>query len=380
LKAIRKYKGIIEGVLLLGIAIVLAVAVSSGINSYLANPKHPIVSVTTGSMLPIYNGFQDYEYSEMYPFRGDILLIRRVPINEIKVGDVIIFDTPYVNDPVVHRVVAKWEENGTIRFKTNGDNRVDPDSWYVIGEDDIIHGVVVFRVPHVGWFLLVIQTTLGRLVVLSFAIILLFLGGDEKEKVKQGKDESCIQNKSSENQNLVNNLNIIQKGIIFERNIASKQTLFYTAIIFLIIFSFLGFNILGALLSSPDVNIYAMSDNSLANPLEDKSTPFNLTNNYSWKEGTQDVYFFPVKIEITSGGLFNNIDYFEIKVNETQGLYRWSVVYNFIGKKVIEGAVIAYLSDLGVYSASITLEIYSRGLLASPTQIIDFKLLLGTGG
>ena len=362
--------------MLLGIAVILAVAISSGINSYLANPKHPIVSVTTGSMLPIYNGFQDYEYSEMYPFRGDILLIQKVPIEDIKVGDVIIFDTPQVNDPVVHRVVAKWQENGIYIFKTNGDNRVDPDSWEIVGDENIIHGVVVFRIPHVGWFLLVIQTTLGRLIILSLAIILLFIGGDDEED-KQNTKEIQLNRRNHLNSNLKGKkAYILHKFLSFDRIISSKQPLFYFTIIVLIIFSFLGVNILGAVISPPDVNIYTMSDGNLTTPLEDTSIPINLTANYGWPEDSQNVAFIPVRIEIISGGLFNNIDFFEIRVNETKGLYRWTIEYNFIGTKVMKGAIIAHLNDPGFYSATITLQIFSRGILASSTRIIKFDVFL----
>ncbi len=374
MQAIRKYKSIIEGAVLLGIAVILAIAVSSGINSYLANPKHPIVSVTTGSMLPIYNGFQDYEYSEMYPFRGDILLIRKVPIEDIQVGDVIIFDTPQVDDPVVHRVVAKWQVNGTYFFKTNGDNRVDPDSWEIVGEENIIHGVVVFRIPHVGWFLLVIQTTLGRLIILSLAIILLFIGGEEDEHSTD--DKQLIRFSDLKGNSKSTKAQILQKMLSLERTISSKQPLFYFTIITLIIVSFLGVNIAGAIISPPDVNIYAMSDRNLTTPLEDTVIPVNLTSNYGWREDSYYVSFIPVRIEITSGGLFNNIDHFEIRVNETVGLYRWTITYNFIGTKVIEGAIIAHLNDPGFYSATIGLHIFSRGILASSTRTLEFDVFL----
>ena len=71
----------------------------------------PNVAVSTGSMLPIYNGFQDTEVSEIYPFRGDILLIKKVPLDTLNVGDVIVFDTLSISDPVVHRIVAKWQND-----------------------------------------------------------------------------------------------------------------------------------------------------------------------------------------------------------------------------------------------------------------------------
>ena len=158
----------------------MAVVITTGISFYSGGISDPIVAVTTGSMLPFYNGFQDGEKDPINPFRGDALLIKKVPIDSINVGDVIVFNISSLEDPVVHRIIAKWQENGEYFFKTNGDNRDDPDGWTIAGEDVI--GLVILRIPHVGWLWLAVKTTFGQLIVLVIAILLLFVGNDSEEE------------------------------------------------------------------------------------------------------------------------------------------------------------------------------------------------------
>ena len=88
-----KYKSLFESVVLLGSAIVLVIIISISFTTFLGNSSMPNVAVSTGSMLPIYNGFHDNTYAPMYPFRGDILLVKSVPVSDLEVGDVIVFDT-----------------------------------------------------------------------------------------------------------------------------------------------------------------------------------------------------------------------------------------------------------------------------------------------
>ncbi len=351
-----KLSSILELAALLAAAIIIAIAISIGITAYLGGSSHPTVAVTTGSMLPIYNGFQDREIDDIYPFRGDILLVRKVPISSIQIGDVIVFDVSLVSDPVVHRVIDKWSENDTFFFKTNGDNRDDPDPWEVEGKN--IFGVVVFRIPHVGWFLLLIQTTIGRLIILAMAILFLFLGDSEEEKPKNKK-----------------------KTFLNRKKV-------YVLLIGLILAIFISTNFLSAFISSPSVELYSynISTDTKQDKLTDSNIldPFRLTlpsSSYKWQQQEDTSYFynfFPIKIEMRSGGIFNNIAEIEIKtqVNETIGIYKWTTVYNFIGYRTVEGGVIAILPGSGTFEANITLNVHSRGLFSTPIDPVTFIVIL----
>jgi len=367
-----KYKTIIELGLLLGTAVLIAIAVSAGISVFLGGSSHPTVAVTTGSMLPIYNGFQDDDTpsgNDIHPFRGDILLVKKVPVKSLKVGDVIVFNTSN-NDrepPVVHRVVAIWQDDGEYFFKTNGDNNLGPDTRWITTGNDVI-GVVVFRIPHIGWFLLVVQTTAGKLIVLALAILVLFVGDDSEE----GKNS--VDKKKLDTADKNDSVTLISKIKNLRTKIIQKKSYTYTVLALGLIIIFLGSNLLSSFLYSPSVKIYRYDDDSrIANLIESPSTLFE---SRSMNYANQTAYFFPVLIEIQSGGIFNNIDRIEIRVNETEGLYRWNTVYNFIGTCEFEGAIIAVMEGGSTSIVSVSVNVFSRGFFASSPQLLSFNITL----
>lgn len=368
--------------LLLGTAIIMALAISTGFTIYLGNPKYPHVAVTTASMVPIYNGFfQSDEKTPIEVFHGDILLVRKVPIESIEVGDVIIFNASRITDSVVHRVIAIWELNNTYYFKMNGDNNVSPDDWIVTGDD--VHGVVVNRIPHIGWFLLTVQTTLGRLLVLILAILVLFLGDDseEEENTPQENDKKMGSNPGSKS--------VKSRIKNHTKKILKEKSYFYSFCAILIVLLFLGSNVLSVAFQSPLIKLYSLEDNTRSQNLllSSESTTFQLSipnirrSYYEWPETDDNSksYFFPIRLDLRSGGIFNNIASFEIisRVDDREGKYRWNIVYNFIGTRTIKGGVIAHLDPtVTSHEATITLILYTRGLFASTPQTFQFPLIL----
>ncbi|MFW6450304.1 MAG: signal peptidase I [Nanoarchaeota archaeon] len=89
---------------------------------------------------PLKNGFNT----------GDIILLKGSPPEEIEKGDVIVFYASK-NYPIIHRVVEKYEENGTMHFNTKGDHNSDAgtDDKKITSEQII--GKATLRVPYVGW-------------------------------------------------------------------------------------------------------------------------------------------------------------------------------------------------------------------------------------
>ncbi|UCG01612.1 MAG: signal peptidase I [Candidatus Heimdallarchaeota archaeon] len=347
----------------------MAIALSIGITIFLGGSSHPTVAVTTGSMLPIYNGFQDDEYTDIHPFRGDILLVKKVPIETIEVGDVIVFDTPSVSDPVVHRVAAKWQQNDSFIFKTNGDNNEHVDPWEVSGDE--IHGVVVLRIPHIGWFLLVVQTTVGKILILALAVLILFMGDDSEEEAPSNEKGLDTVQKQKEN-------SLVSKTIDFFNKIIRKKSYLFAALALTIIILFLGSNLIYSFLNPPSIKLYRIDDEfKAANLILAPSPLVSRDPRDYWDDSTnQTACFFPIQIEIQSGGIFNNIDRFEIRVNETKGKYCWNTVYNFVGTRVFKGGIIAVMNTSSIITASVSVSLYSRGLFASSPQFKTFTISL----
>ncbi len=82
----------------------------------------------TGSMMPLMNG------------NADVLVVQP-EINEVREGDIIIFQRPDEEVLIGHRVIDIYTDNKTIVYKTKGDANPTEDSYLVKYED--IRGLVI---------------------------------------------------------------------------------------------------------------------------------------------------------------------------------------------------------------------------------------------
>jgi len=148
------------------------------------NTESPIVVVISGSMEPTIH-------------KGDLLFVMGIDAEDIKNGtaedkngDVIIFDARGLwigapQEPIVHRVVDKYQIGEFWYFRTKGDaNSVqDPAP---IREDRII-GVVVGGIPYIGW-VKIFLTDSGLLIPLLVVISALLLISIVRD-IYKGEDE-----------------------------------------------------------------------------------------------------------------------------------------------------------------------------------------------
>ncbi len=149
------------------------------------NTESPIVVVVSGSMEPQIH-------------KGDLLFVMgREPENIKngtiidKDGDIIVFYAYWHGaplEPIVHRVINKYQDGGIWYFRTKGDANSLPDQG-VRSEDDII-GVVVGGIPLIGWvkiFLTESGLLIPLLIIISVLLIIsivrdIYKGQDEKNK------------------------------------------------------------------------------------------------------------------------------------------------------------------------------------------------------
>lgn len=94
---------------------------------------------------------------------GDILVFRGVSAEEVKVGDVILFQVPdemvgLLPERITHRVVEIRKEAGVTYFRTKGDNA--PLDTFEVPADKVV-GVNIAVIPYVGAPILFAQSPLG---------------------------------------------------------------------------------------------------------------------------------------------------------------------------------------------------------------------------
>ncbi|MEM7823818.1 MAG: signal peptidase I [Candidatus Aenigmatarchaeota archaeon] len=114
------------------IYIVLGFAIALGINTALGlalQTDTPVVAVMSDSMVPTL-------------LRGDMVIVYK---GNVSIGDIIVFDAPGYNYPIIHRVYNITD--GMIR--TKGDHNPVVDPWEI--DLNAIHGKAGVRIPLLGW-------------------------------------------------------------------------------------------------------------------------------------------------------------------------------------------------------------------------------------
>lgn len=103
----------------------------------------------------------DRSYVDSWPMPTGFL-IGDMPIvagtDEYGVGDVIVYTAPGQNFPIIHRIV-RINSDGT--YQTKGDNNSNQFPYEFAVSDEQIHGRVIFIVPKLGYFKVLITKIFG---------------------------------------------------------------------------------------------------------------------------------------------------------------------------------------------------------------------------
>ncbi len=113
--------------ILLGFFIAFAANVVLG---YALKTDTPVVAVFSESMVPTY-------------LKGDMIVIQGT--QDVKVGDIVVYDSPLYKYPIIHRII----EVSDAGVKTKGDNNRIADPWTT--PLDKVRGKAIFRIPFLGW-------------------------------------------------------------------------------------------------------------------------------------------------------------------------------------------------------------------------------------
>jgi len=163
--------------------------------------EYPFLAVASGSMIPTLQV-------------GDLIVVQGVPdAKEIYVGPnptgtMIVFHRPgyprgggflfYAGDElIVHRAIAKVENNGIWYFQTKGDNNYSPDFWYSqdnttlsgMVSSELLVGRVVGVGPWIGNVPLFMRTTQGIILIVSLFLLIILIEYVPVIWEKRGEDE-----------------------------------------------------------------------------------------------------------------------------------------------------------------------------------------------
>ncbi|KFM17960.1 peptidase S26B signal peptidase protein [Marine Group I thaumarchaeote SCGC AAA799-P11] len=159
--------------------------------------QNPFYVVASGSMIPVL---------EVY----DVLIVSgHEPFEDLKVGDIIVFDRPSDhNRVIVHRVASILDEDPrTIRTKGDANPASIPGTDFPITEEEYI-GKVAYTLPQVGYVTQLLKPPINYVII---AIVIGIMVVKQFIKRKREKELSFTDPMDSENPNTIEELSGIDK-------------------------------------------------------------------------------------------------------------------------------------------------------------------------
>jgi signal peptidase I len=114
---------------------------------------------------------------------GDMVVVTSVAPTELKVGDIIVFNSPIANGLVCHRIIDVKQDSELV-FQTKGDNNEDPDPFLVPSVNVV--GKVQVDIPSMGYVVQYLRGPFGLLLILSLLLAVIFI--PDKDAAKQSKN------------------------------------------------------------------------------------------------------------------------------------------------------------------------------------------------
>jgi len=173
-------KGIVKDIIIVAVCVAV---LWIGLTAYFG-AQNPFYVVSSGSMYP---------ELAMY----DIIVISgHTLFEDVKIGDIIVFDRPKDHDRViVHRVVAGVDDDPkTLRTKGDNNQRSMVGTDYPITEKEYI-GTVVHVIPQVGFITQILQPPINYIiiaVIIGVMVIRQIYKKDKEKLMEQAKAESSI--------------------------------------------------------------------------------------------------------------------------------------------------------------------------------------------
>jgi signal peptidase len=173
-------KGIVKDIIIVAVCVAV---IWIGLTAYFG-AQNPFYVVSSGSMYP------ELAMHDIIVISGHMLF------EDVKIGDIIVFDRPKDHDRViVHRVVAVVDDDPkTLRTKGDNNQRSIVGTDYPITEKEYI-GTVVHVIPQVGFITQILQPPINYIiiaVIIGIMVIRQVYKKDKKKLIDQAKAESNI--------------------------------------------------------------------------------------------------------------------------------------------------------------------------------------------
>ncbi len=119
---------------------------------------------------------------------GDAILVKEVPQNEVKVGDIVSFLQGGTN--VTHRIVEIIKEDGIQKYTTKGDNNNTEDKEKITYEQ--IEGKYQFKINQFGIIMQVLKNKITLIVLIIIIVFMCFSKGRMENKRKERREKRIL--------------------------------------------------------------------------------------------------------------------------------------------------------------------------------------------
>lgn len=141
--------------------------------------QNPFYVVASGSMVPELSVY-------------DVLIVQgHAPFEEVKIGDIIVFDRPSDhNRVIVHRVVSVTDDDPrTLRTKGDANSASIPGTDYPITEKEYI-GTVTYVIPQIGYVTQILKPPVNYIIIVVVVGIMIAKQLFKKKSESPGPEES----------------------------------------------------------------------------------------------------------------------------------------------------------------------------------------------
>ena len=181
-------KGIVKDIIIVAVCVVV---IWIGLTAYFG-AQNPFYVVSSGSMYP------------ELAMHDIIVISGHEPFEDVKVGDIIVFDRPKDHDRViVHRVVA-YVDDDPLTLRAKGDNNQNSivGTDYPITEEEY-KGTVIHVIPQVGYITKILQPPINYIIIAVIIGIMIIrqIAKNKKASTEQMKTESEIKDNNESQPN-----------------------------------------------------------------------------------------------------------------------------------------------------------------------------------
>ena len=172
-------RGIVKDIIIVATCVAV---VWIGLTAYFG-AQNPFYVVSSGSMYP------------ELAMHDIIVISGHAPFEDVRIGDIIVFDRPKDHDKViVHRVVA-YVDDDPLTLRTKGDNNQNSivGTDYPITEEEY-KGTVIHVIPQVGYITKILQPPINYIIIVVIIGIMIIrqIAKNKKVSTEQMKTESEI--------------------------------------------------------------------------------------------------------------------------------------------------------------------------------------------